>query len=173
MTPSTDNERSPPTSSRTAKPVPVVGKANMAARPNTRNETRKTGTTTTPTTKDDVHSATDRRRYLEKFLLLCPAGEPISNISMSNCLHQISEMKGIPNMIFNAIRAAAYLIREMEENAIHKVVREAMVSQMNEIAQELKDLVEDTKIKVNDHVKLKISEIILPQHIPPPPSSPL
>jgi hypothetical protein len=86
---------------------------------------------------------------------------------MSNCLHQISEMKGIPNSISNAVRAAAFLVGEMEENAIHEVVREAVVSQINELAQDLKDLVEDTKEKISNHVQLKISEIAIPQPTAP------
>jgi hypothetical protein len=165
---SSDNEGSPPTSSKTVKPT--AGKTNPI-RPNTRNETKKTGTTT-PLTKDNVHGPSDGRQYLEKFLLLCPAGEPVTNVSMSNCLHQISEIKGIPNKIFNAVQAAAFLVGEMEENTIHEVVREAVVSQINELAQDLKDLIEDAKDKINNHVQLKISEIALPQPTSHPASPP-
>jgi len=109
-------------------------------------------------TKDDVQNATDGRRFLEKRLLLCPAGEPISTASLATCLHQISEMAGVTNLASNTIRAAAFLAEEIEENAISQVVRDAVLTQANELAMDVKALVDDAKMKIDEHAKLRKEE---------------
>ena len=132
----------------------------------TRQATTTLTTATTPgttiLTKDDVHNATNGRRYLEKRLLLCPAGEPVTTASLATCLHQISEMGGITNVIGNAIRAAAYLAEEIEENAISSVIRDAVLTQVNELAMDMKALVDDAKTKIDDHAKLRKDELDRP-----------
>jgi predicted nuclease with TOPRIM domain len=68
-------------------------------------------------------------------------------------------MNGIPNPIANAVRAVAYLIEEMEENAVNELVRNAVLSQMNELMQDMKSLVEDAKDKISEHIKEKLNEL--------------
>ena len=119
-------------------------------------------TTTTALTKEDVHNAINRRRYLEKCLLLCPAGEPIMTTSLSTCLHQISEMGGVGKLVGNAIRAATYLAEEIEENAISKVVREVVLAQVNELALDMRALVDDAKTKIDEHAQMRKDEMERP-----------
>jgi hypothetical protein len=94
----------PDSSSRETSPPVNVATTRVSAtnRPTTRNTTKKTGSAPkTILTKDDVQNAIDGRRFLEKKLLLCAAGEPPTITSLSYCLHQVSEMNGILNPIAN------------------------------------------------------------------------
>jgi hypothetical protein len=159
----------------TSEPAEVsktkVRKATTTDRPSTRSTTNQTGAATAVTAlleKDDVHNANDGRRYLEKYLLLCPAGEPLTTNSLGYCLHQISEMKGIKNDVANAVRAAAYLIEEIEEHSVNVVVRDAVISQLNELTQDMKSLVEDAKEKFDTYVQSKLSETATPPSPPLP-----
>src|SRR5260221_5070468 len=154
---SSSGESSPTVSAKTTEPTVRSGNT---SKPTTRQETKKKGTTVTPTlSKDDVHNSIDARRYLEKTLLLCPAREPLTITSMSYCLHQISKTAGISRHVANAVRAAAYMVEEMEENAINEIVREAMNSQLNEFAQDMKSLVEDTNDTIGTHIQEKMKEL--------------
>ena len=71
-------------------------------------------------------------RYLEKYLWLCPEGQPITTATLATCLHQVSEITGsggnTSRMMANAVRAAAFLAEEIEENAISEVIREAVLA---------------------------------------------
>jgi hypothetical protein len=127
--------------------------------------TATTATTTQPATqlaKEDVHNVIDGRRFLEKRLLLCPAGEPITTTSLATCLHQISEIGGIGKLIGNAVRAAVYLAEEIEENAISEVVRDAVITQINELAEDVRALVDDAKTKIDEHAQLRKNELAQP-----------
>jgi hypothetical protein len=134
--------------------------------------TRKAGApTTTILSKEDVRNAVEGRRFLERKLLLCPAGEPITNVSLAYCLHQISESGGISNLIANAVRAAAFLAEELEENSVNIVVRDAVLSQLGELTQDMKSLVEDAKEKIDSYVHSKSLETTLPLPTSPPGAS--
>ena len=124
-------------------------------------------------TKEDVHNANDGRRFLERNLLLCPAGEPPTITSLSYCLHQVSEMKNIKPPIANAVRAVAYMMEEMEENAVNELVRDAVISQTNELAQDMKCLVEDAKEKIGDHIKTVLNQLttLIPAPVAPSPET--
>src|SRR5258705_12835033 len=83
----------------------------------TRNDARKTGVAvTTQRTEDDINNAVDGQWYLEKHLLLCPAGEPITTSALASCLHQVLEITRTNGgrTMANAVRAAAFLAEEME-----------------------------------------------------------
>ena len=130
----------------------LPNKANTS-RPNTRNDSRKTGTTFMLEEDQDIKDSLGGRKYLEKYTLLCPAGEPPSHTALSTCLHQISAMAGLHKPAINAIRSVAFLLDEMEDTQINETVREALDSQMTEFTSDLKLLIEDAKEKINDHIK--------------------
>jgi len=123
-------------------------------RPATRNETKRAGTTVSPPAAvEDIRDATEGRAFLEERLLLCPAGEPASNASIAVCLHQISKMKGMNRQTSNAIRAVSFLIEEMEETAINTTVRDAVITQLNELTLDMRSLVTDAKEKIDEHLQ--------------------
>ena len=75
--------------------------------------------------KQDINDSIEGRAYLEKYLLLCPPGEPPTHNSLATCLHQVAVMKGVSKPVMNAIRAVAFLLGEMEETQINEILKEA------------------------------------------------
>lgn len=69
---------------------------NLAARVNTRN---RSGSIMIPEEMQDIKNAHEKRKYLEKNLLLCPPGVSTSNGAISTCLHQISVMAGVSKQV--------------------------------------------------------------------------
>jgi hypothetical protein len=126
----------------------------------TRANTRKgNSSVSTPEERQDIKDAKDGRKFLEKHLLLCPPGEPASNASIAYCLHQISEMSGVPKQTVNAIRAAAFMLEDIEELAINETVRSAFDSQITEFTSDMKMLTEDVNSKIDDHLKAALEQI--------------
>jgi hypothetical protein len=113
----------------------------------------RNGSLSTPDEFQDIKDSQDARKYLEKFSLLCPPGEPASNGALSICLHQIATMKGIPKQALNAVRAMAFLLERLEEEAINEKVRSAFDSQITEFTLDMKLLVEDINTKIDNHLK--------------------
>jgi hypothetical protein len=62
-------------------------------------------------------------------------------------------MAGLQKMAINAIRAAAFLLEEMEDSQINETLRVALDSQMTEFTSDMKTLVEDAKEKIDGHIK--------------------
>jgi hypothetical protein len=101
----------------------------------------------------DIQNIKDGRKFLEKHSLLCPPGEPASNGALAVCLHQISAMAGMPKQVLNAIRAMAFLLEEVEEEATNEIVRKVFDSQITEFTSDMKLLVEDVNTKIDTHLK--------------------
>ena len=121
--------------------------------------TRKTGSNiATPEESQDIKDSLEGRKFLEKYSLLCPAGEPASNGSIAYCLHQISVMAGIPKQAVNAIRASAFLLEEIEELAINETIRVAFDSQITEFTSDMKTLIEDANLKIDQHLKEAVEQ---------------
>jgi hypothetical protein len=127
-----------------------------AARPTTR---KRAGSLTTPDEYQDIKNVQDGRRFLERFSLLCPPGEPTSIESVSICLHQISALAGLPKQAINAIRAAAFLLEELEENSVNETVRSAFDSQITEFTSDMKMLVNDVNTKIDAHLNDALEQI--------------
>src|SRR5438309_1309499 len=81
----------------------------------------------------DMRNTLEGRKFLEKHLLLCPPGEPITYTSFTTCLHQISNMTGVTKTAANAIRAIALLADKFKETAINEMVRDAVNTQLTEL----------------------------------------
>jgi len=107
--------------------------------------------------KGEINTAGQGRKFLEKFLLLCPVGEPLTHTALSTSLHQISMIKGVPKQAHNAIRALAYMVDELEETFLNEIVRDAVNSQLGELTADMKLLVEDAKEKIDKHIQEKPS----------------
>jgi citrate lyase gamma subunit len=114
---------------------------------------------TTPEDLQDIKNAHEGRKFLEKFSLLSPPGEPVSNAAISTCLHQISALAGVSKQAINAIRAAAFLLEELEEIAINETVRDAFDCQITEFTSDMKMLVDDVNTKIDDHLKGALEQI--------------
>jgi hypothetical protein len=114
---------------------------------------KRNGSITILEEDQDIKNAQDGRKFLEKRSLLCPPGEPATNGSLAVCLHQISAMGTLSKQVVNAIRSAAFLLEEVEEEAINETIRSAFDSQIREFTSDVKLLVEDVNTKIDAHLK--------------------
>jgi hypothetical protein len=76
-----------------------------------------------PEEQHDINNQLQGRKFLEKHLLLWPAGEPPTHTSLSTCLHQISAMAGVSKPVLNTIRSVAFLLEEIEDTNINGIVK--------------------------------------------------
>ena len=106
-----------------------------------------------PQPQKDINNAKEGRTFLERYLLLCPAGEPPTHDSLATCLFQIAELKGVSKQAENAIRAVAYLLGIMEETQINGILKEAFDTQITELTADMATLIKDAKDKLTDHFK--------------------
>ena len=112
-----------------------------------------------PEDMQDIKTAHDGRKFLEKYSLLCPPGEPITNAALAYCLHQVSAMQGVPKQTVNAIRATAFLLEEIEEQAINETIRSAFESQITEFTSDMKMLADDVRTKIDEHQKEALTQL--------------
>jgi hypothetical protein len=62
-------------------------------------------------------------------------------------------LPGLQKPAINAIRSIAFLLDEMENLQVNETIREALDSQMTEFTSDMKLLIEDTREKLEEHVK--------------------
>ena len=93
------------------------------------------------------------RNFLEKLSLLCPPGEPLTHEALAICMYQIAAMLGLQKQAINAIRATTFLLEEMEEDTVKEMIKEAFDNKMMELTSDMTLLIEDTKAKINKHIK--------------------
>ena len=143
----TSKNRTTSDSSNSNRSSPSPG---IATKPNT----RRNGPPTLIEEQQHIKDSRDGRKFLEKHLLLCPPGELATHSSISTCLHQISELAGIPKQVINAIRSVAFmLVEELEDTQIHNSLRTALDAQMTEFTSDMKLLIEDAKEKINENIR--------------------
>jgi hypothetical protein len=120
---------------------------------------KRNGSLSTPDELQEIKTVLDGRKYLERFSLLCPPGEPATVASLSMCLHQVAAMAGLSKQAINAVRATALLLEEIEENSVNETVKNAFDSQINEFASDMKSLVDDVQTKIDEHVKAAMDQL--------------
>ncbi|KAF8811065.1 hypothetical protein BYT27DRAFT_7221740 [Phlegmacium glaucopus] len=79
-------------------------------------------------------------RFLEKRLLFVPEGHPVTTATLAATLHQIAALGKIPLEAVQAIRAAAFLLDELDEGAIAATAREAVNDQLTYMNDELRTM---------------------------------
>ncbi|KAF8802345.1 hypothetical protein BYT27DRAFT_7341436 [Phlegmacium glaucopus] len=87
-----------------------------------------------------ITNAAARRSFLESRLLLVPERHPVTTGLLASALFQIVALDKIPREAGQAIRAAAYLLDEIEEAAIAATAREAVNDQLTYMNDELKTM---------------------------------
>ena len=120
---------------------------------------RRNGSIFTPDEYQDIKDVIDGRKYLEKYSLLFPPGELLSNSALAICLHQIVAMVGLPKQAINTIWSTTFLLEELEEIAINETIRMAFNSQIMEFTVDMKLLANNTKEKVWEQIKEQIKEL--------------
>jgi hypothetical protein len=107
----------------------------------------------------EIQNSTEAHTYLERSLLIVPPGQPPTIGLLVTALHQVAAYKGVAVPATNAIRAIAFLLEELEEQALHQTIRDSVTVQLNELAADLKDYVSDATQRVDAHVETKLEEI--------------
>jgi hypothetical protein len=125
----------------------------MPANPTKTTKTRSKTDTSISEEQQEIKDQIQGRKFLEKHLLLWPAGEPPTHTSLVTCLHQISAMTGVTKPVLNAIRSVAFLLEEIEETHINDILKEVLDSQITEFTSDMKLLIEDAKEKIDGHFK--------------------
>ncbi|KAF8797817.1 hypothetical protein BYT27DRAFT_7039091, partial [Phlegmacium glaucopus] len=87
-----------------------------------------------------INDAAAGRRFLEKRLLFVPEGHPVTTTTLAATLHQIAALGKIPLEVVQAIRAAAFLLDEMDEDAIAATARDAVNDQLTYMNDELRTM---------------------------------
>ncbi|KAF8801938.1 hypothetical protein BYT27DRAFT_7044513, partial [Phlegmacium glaucopus] len=87
-----------------------------------------------------INDAAAGRRFLEKRLLFVPEGHPVTTATLAATLHQIAALGKIPLEAVQAIRAAAFLLDELDEGAIAATAREAVNNQLTYMNNELRTM---------------------------------
>ncbi|KAF8802918.1 hypothetical protein BYT27DRAFT_7111218, partial [Phlegmacium glaucopus] len=87
-----------------------------------------------------IDNAAAGRRFLEKRLLFIPEGHPVMTATLAATLHQIVALSKIPKEAVQAIRAAAYMLDEMDEGVIAATARDAGNDQLAYMNDELKTM---------------------------------
>ena len=64
-----------------------------------------------------------------------------------------AKMSGIGALAASAIHSVAILLEEMEDTAINETVRDAVISQFNELTLDMRNLVTDVKEKIDTHMQ--------------------
>lgn len=128
-------------------------------RPNTRQETKKTGANVAISSSDMIKDAKEGRAYLEGGYYLCPPGEPVTTTALRYCLHQISVMSGITVPVSKAVKAVVYLLEELEECAIAEVTRDTVNTQLTSSTEDFQLLATDVKEKIDTCVEEKLADI--------------
>ncbi|KAF9538300.1 hypothetical protein CPC08DRAFT_606786, partial [Agrocybe pediades] len=107
-----------------------------------------------------INNVRDARRFLESKLLLVPDGTtPTSNI-MSAALFHIAAMQGLSGLARRAIRSAAYIMEEMEEEATKRKDSDAGMGHENHANEELKaDIAEHLKGTISNEISNHIKAI--------------
>src|SRR6202046_3177317 len=107
----------------------------------------------------EIQDTTEARIYLEKTELIVPPGQPISPGTLSTAIHHVTNYKGLPKPAINALRAIAFLMDELEENAIHEVIQNSVTTQLNELSNNLNGFLNDATQQINKAVTNNISAI--------------
>lgn len=106
-----------------------------------------------------VNTARAGRAFLEKHLLLVPAGVTADVNNMASAMFQVSALPGVPGMACQAIRALAFMLEELEESALSAATRDAVTEQMEYMREELRDVTAGIKDSIADEVARQVAAV--------------
>lgn len=107
----------------------------------------------------EIQNLMEACAYLDQSLLTVPLGQDPTPGLLMMALQHILEYKSIPKQALNAIRAVAFLLEELEENALHQTIWDSVTVQLNELASDLKEYVTDATQHIDSHLETKMAEM--------------
>jgi hypothetical protein len=84
-----------------------------------------------------------------------PDGATLTLDALSTTLFQVAALQGMGRLAVNAVRAVAFLLKEIEVGEIAVVVRDIANEQFNEMTRDLKEFAEGLKEKVAEELEKK------------------
>ncbi|KAF8808246.1 hypothetical protein BYT27DRAFT_7210952 [Phlegmacium glaucopus] len=148
-----------PTEKAGKKTTPGTRRGAPSAPPRTRLNAGTSSSIRTPspvdpsyTHPDLINTAREGRSFLESRLLLVPEGAPATTSTLSAALFQIAATK-IPREAAQAIRSVAWLLDEMEEDAVAATARDAVNTQLSYMNDELRTLTEHFRTTLSEEVE--------------------
>jgi len=120
-------------------------------------KTRATAIAEIDEDSQEIGDAERGREYLEEKLLMVPDGAPLMLNILASTLFQVAAMQGIGLPAINAVRAVAYLLREVELGEVAEAVRGIANAQFDEVTKDLKEFVEGLREKLTEDLEKKMS----------------
>ncbi|KAF9556385.1 hypothetical protein CPC08DRAFT_641647, partial [Agrocybe pediades] len=106
-----------------------------------------------------INNVREARKFLESKLLLVPDGANSTPNTMSTVLFYIAATPGVSGLTMRAIRAAAYLLEELEEKVTATAMRDAVTNQRSYTTEEAKDITEHLKGTITNEIGNQIKAI--------------
>ena len=106
-----------------------------------------------------IQNSTEAHVYLEKSLLIVPPGQVPMTGLLVTALHHVTELKGVLMPAINAIHAIAFLLKEIEECTLHQMIQDTVMTQLNDLATDLKHYVTDATQCIDSHIETKLEGI--------------
>ncbi|KAF8808374.1 hypothetical protein BYT27DRAFT_7096916, partial [Phlegmacium glaucopus] len=99
-----------------------------------------------------ISTAKESRSFLETRLLLVPKGAPATLSTLSAALFQISSLVKLPRETVQAIRSVAWLLDEVEGDAVAATAREAVNRQLEYLNEEIRSLTDHLQTTISTEV---------------------
>ena len=106
-----------------------------------------------------MQNSTEALHYLEKTQLVVPLGQVPTLGLLMTALHHVCTYQGMPKPAINALQVVAFFMNKLEDSALHQVVRDSVMVQLNELGTDLKDFITDATQHINEYLNNKIAEI--------------
>ncbi|EDR03021.1 uncharacterized protein LACBIDRAFT_331988 [Laccaria bicolor S238N-H82] len=120
-----------------------------------RGKTRATGAVETDEDEHEIGDSEKGRSFLEGRLLMVPAGALLTLGALATTLFQIAAMPGVALPAVNAVRAVAFLLRDVELEVVAEDIRDIANAQLNELTNDLKTFTEVLTEKVMEELEKK------------------
>jgi len=120
-----------------------------------RGRTRATATWEIDDDNQEICDSVKGKSFLEERLLLVPDGAPLTLDGLSMALFQVAAMQGMNRQAINAVRAVAYLLKEVEAGEVAETIREIANDQFNELTKDLKEFTEGLREKMAEDLEKK------------------
>ena len=128
---------------------------NRSAEPEAQEQgkTRVMGTVEMEEDSQEIGDAEKGKAFLEDRLLFVPDGVPLTLDVLSTTLFQVAAMPGMGRQAINAVRAVAYLLKEVEMGEVAERIRDIANTQFNEMTNDLKEFTEGLKEKMSGELE--------------------
>ena len=109
--------------------------------------------------RDVIVNCQQARTWLENKNLLVPEGSPVTAPMLSVTLFHISELARMPEEIAKVIHSVAWLLGELEEEAIAASIRNVVNDQLEYLNSETKNLLDELRSTLKEETGKQLESI--------------